>query len=167
MLCRRLCGIHYVSHHRTAVSHTPQQIVNTAASFYLAADRSSEQRPIAPGSVQMLIVPTVVCRAFAIELYFKAIIAIEGGTAKGHDLATLFGRLSQSSQDRIRADLSTTLSELSQKIAQVSNAFVDWRYIYESQSSTVDASFLYVLAFSAKSLAEALLANLAPNSSTQ
>lgn len=147
------------------MSHSPQQIINTAESFYLAADRSSEQRPLAPGSFQMLIVPTVVCRAFAIELYFKGIITLEGGTAKGHDLATLFGRLSQASQERIRADLSMSSSELAQKIAQVSTAFVDWRYIYESQSATVDANFLYVIAFSAKSRAAALLANLATNSS--
>ena len=92
------------------MGYDAQKIINTANSFLLGADRCSEQRPLAPGQVQMLLVPAVVCKAFAIELYFKGIITLENGTATGHDLSTLFSRLAAQSQLTLSTQLS--LSEV-------------------------------------------------------
>ena len=64
------------------MAHDPQKIINTANSFLLAADRALEQRPLGPAQFQMLLVPAVVSTAFAVELYFKAIITLEKGSKK-------------------------------------------------------------------------------------
>ncbi|MHB8321858.1 hypothetical protein HF292_011735 [Acidithiobacillus ferruginosus] len=80
------------------MEYNPQMIINTANSFLLAAERAYEQRQSGPGQFQMLLVPAVVSTAFAIELYFKAIITIEGGNARGHALFALFQDISENSK---------------------------------------------------------------------
>jgi len=136
-----------------------QKIINTANSFFLGADRCSEQRPLALGQVQMLLVPAVVCKAFSIELYFKGIIAIEKGSATGHDLSTLFSLLTAPSQLTLRTGLSLSEIEFNQKLKDISSAFRDWRYIFERQSSNLDAAFLNGLASASKALAESFVEN--------
>lgn len=109
---------------------------------------------MASGQVQMLLVPAVVCKAFAIELYFKGIITLENGTATGHSLSTLFSRLAAQSQLTLRTQLSLSEVEFNQKLKDISDAFVEWRYIFESQSANLDAAFLNGLASTSKALAE-------------
>ena len=147
--------------------HDPRQIVNTAASFFLAADRSLEQRSLGPGQFQMLIVPAIVCRVFSIELYFKAIVTLEGGSATGHKLDELYAQLSPNSQTAIRTRASLSEAELHQKLGEVSKAFVEWRYIFESQSANIDPTFLYNIAHAAKVEAETLLAKAAASDAPQ
>jgi hypothetical protein len=83
----------------------PRNIINTANSFFLAADRAFEPRPLNAHQVEVLIVPAVVCQAFAIELYLKAILVIEGQEGRGHDLNTLFSQLTEQSRAQIRGKL--------------------------------------------------------------
>ena len=134
--------------------HDPQRIINTATSFFLAADRAFEQRSLGPDQVQMLLVPAIVCRAFAIELYLKAIITLEDGNASGHDLSSLYGRTSQSIQVSFQNRLALAAAELAQSLAPISKSFVEWRYIYESGSVQIDPTFLYNFAYAAKVEAE-------------
>lgn len=136
--------------------HDAQQIINTANSFILAADRCVEQRPLALGQFQMLIVPAVVCAAFAIELYFKAIITLEGGSAKGHDLSDLFSRLSSNSQRALTTHLSVTQPAFVQKLKEISGAFVEWRYIFEQQTANIDMVFLNGLAKASRFVVESM-----------
>jgi HEPN domain-containing protein len=57
-----------------------------------------------------LLMPSFVCAALSLELYFKALIADEKGeTPDGHDLQFLFSRLSKDKQDRIRHFFNLTL----------------------------------------------------------
>ena len=45
------------------------------------------------------VLPAVVCTAFAVELFLKALVTVEkGGTPRGHSLTSLFSRLSHESQ---------------------------------------------------------------------
>jgi len=104
----------------------------------------------------MVIVPAVVCLAFGIELYFKAIIALENGSAKGHELSTLFSRLSPQSQAALRTRLSLGEVEFQQKLKAISVAFVEWRYIFEQQSANLDMAFLSDLARATKLLLESI-----------
>jgi hypothetical protein len=139
------------------MAHDTQRIMNTANSFILAADRCLEQRPLPSGQFQMLMVPAIVCRAFAIELYFKGIITLENGSAsRDHDLSTLFSCLSSNSQLALRTNLSLDEAEFAQKLNGISGAFVEWRYIFESQSSNLDLAFLEGLAQASKRLGESM-----------
>lgn len=144
------------------MAHDPQKIINTANSFLLAADRALEQRPLGPGQFQMLLVPAVVSTAFAIELYFKAIITLENENACGHDLSTLFKHISVKSKAMLLAGLQLEQAVFEKKLAAVSSVFVEWRYIFEQQSANLDFPFLTKLAQESKLVADAM-ANPAVN----
>ena len=144
------------------MAHDPQKIINTANSFLLAADRALEQRPLGSGQFQMLLVPAVVSTAFAVELYFKAIITLENGNAKGHDLSILFKRLSTKSQATVVTGFQLDQAAFEQKLGAISGVFVEWRYIFEQQSANLDFPFLTKLARESKHVAE-VMANPAVN----
>ncbi|MDO9219767.1 MAG: hypothetical protein Q7T90_01960 [Thiobacillus sp.] len=120
----------------------PLQVRNTAFSFLTAADRCFEMRPLPNGQFQMPLVPAVVCAAFGIELCLKAIISIEKGKATGHELHMLFIKLSPQSKATLATALSLHEKELQQKIGSISSAFVEWRYIYEADSASINTDFL-------------------------
>ena len=138
------------------MTHDPQQIKNTAFSFLLAADRCFEERLLPNGKFAMPLVPAVVCSAFGIELCLKAIITIEKGKATGHELLKLFIKLSPQSKAALAASLSLEEKALRQKLGSISSAFVDWRYIYERQSASIDSDFLHRFAGAAAQLLESL-----------
>ena len=133
-----------------------QKIINSANAFLLAAERAREQRPLGSGQLQMLLVPAVVCTAFAVELYFKGIIALENKNARGHELSKLFDRLSKESQTILIATLQLDRPNFEQKLKAISCLFVEWRYIFEQRSANVDFSFLEKLALESKCVAEGL-----------
>jgi HEPN domain-containing protein len=141
------------------MAYAPQKIIDTANSFLLAAERALEQRPLGPDQFQMLLVPAVVSTAFAVELYFKGIITLENGKARGHDLSELFERLSTESQATLVAKLQFDRQTFDQKLKVISSIFVEWRYIFEQQSAYLDFSFLDELAKESKRVAEGM-ANL-------
>ncbi len=136
--------------------YDPQKIINTATSFSLAADRALEKRPLGPGQFQMLLVPAVVSTAFAVELYFKAIITLENGNAREHDLSVLFKHLSAQSQTNLLDRLQLDQETFQQKLSAISGVFVEWRYIFEQHSANLDLSFLTKLARESKQVAETM-----------
>lgn len=136
------------------MAYDPQKIIDTANSFLLAADRALEQRPLGPGQFQMLLVPSVVSTAFAVELYFKGIVTLENGNAKGHDLSQLFECLSLGSQAALVDTLQLDRQTFDQKLKAISGVFVEWRYIFEQQSKNLDFQFLSNLAQESKRVAE-------------
>lgn len=138
------------------MAHDPQKIINTANSFLLAADRALEQKPLGPWQFQMLLVPAVVSTAFAVELYFKAIITLENRNAKGHDLSALFKRISAESQATLVTGVQHDQATFEQKLGAVSGVFVEWRYIFEQQSANLDFQFLTNLAQESKRVADAM-----------
>ncbi len=138
------------------MAHDPQQIKNTAFSFLLAADRCFEKRPLPNGQFQVPIVPAIVCTAFGIELCLKAIITIEKGQETGHELLKLFIKLSPQSKEALATALSLEEKTLSQKIGSISRAFIDWRYIYEEQSKSIDYQFMHQFSKAAAQLLDSL-----------
>ncbi|HSI38839.1 MAG TPA: hypothetical protein VK946_07195 [Methylotenera sp.] len=139
------------------MAYDPQQIFNAANSFLLAADRALEQRPVGSGQLQILFVPAIVSTAFAVELYFKSIVTLEGSIAKGHNLSVLFERLSPNSQATLVASFKIDSSAFKQKLAGISDAFIEWRYIFEQQSANLDFQFLQGLAQASRLQAESWL----------
>lgn len=146
-----------MSGRKAATALDPQRIANTAHSFLFAANRAAEPRPLPSGASEILMVPHAACLAFSAELYLKALITLEGGRASGHGLVDLFDSLSTASRDVIRAQLSMTKTAMKASLGDASDAFVTWRYIYESEARSLDLGFLRRLIEAVSSMAEALL----------
>jgi HEPN domain-containing protein len=85
------------------------------------------------------VAPFVVNSAFSIELYLKALARSHGTILKGHDLLKLLSSLPAAAREVINAVLPACRSELGPEgtsdlrtcVAELSNAFVDWRYLHE------------------------------------
>lgn len=118
-----------------------KSIYNIAHTFHLAAQRCEEQRPLQNGKFEMLICPAIVNYAFACELYIKYLLQINGvEQCRKHKLTDLFGLLPETSQQEIRTKMNT--ANFNQELNSISNAFVDWRYIYEKNNAFLHIDFL-------------------------
>jgi hypothetical protein len=121
-----------------------EQFNNTAAFLIHAADSGLDF------DVSM---PTVTCRAFALELYFKCLIAMDQkDNPTRHALSDLFENLHPGRQSEVRSHFDEYADEVKQRIAaehaagneelpvvdfdfvlaRSSNAFVRARYIFEA-----------------------------------
>jgi hypothetical protein len=73
--------------------------------------------------VNRLVMPSVVCAALSLELYFKALIIDEKGDAlETHDLQLLFSQLSQDKQKKIREFFQLTLQARTKTQQQLNQA---------------------------------------------
>ena len=88
------------------------------------------------------IAPFVVNSAFSIELYLKTLHELQGVTARGHALLELYDTLSDVARDTVfrfalehapeyKVKLNTR-EEFRSFVAEMNNAFVEWRYCYET-----------------------------------
>ena len=138
----------------------PFRVFRQAEIFLAASDLLSNfilPPGIVPGaSDARMVIPRMMNRAFALELYLKCLILLDGGTIPmSHEYDVLFNRLS----DLTKADLERRYEEsiqsnsvalaikshfasaefgLPQVLAAEARAFVRWRYVFEG----VPPSFL-------------------------
>jgi len=85
------------------------------------------------------VAPFVVNSAFSIELYLKTLAQHHGTVLKGHDLLKLLGALPVAAHVDINAVLPACRLEfpatgnpaLRECVSELSNAFVEWRYLHE------------------------------------
>lgn len=129
-------------------AYNPTQIYNIAHAFLLAANRCNEPRVQDIGYVQMLIVPTVVNAAFSCELSIKTIlnqhkISVPRGNS-GHKIDNLFYALPKELQNKIID--KTSCSDFDSNIQNISNIFVEWRYLFERDAASLPFNFLMTLA---------------------
>ncbi|MDP3110861.1 MAG: hypothetical protein Q8M71_02010 [Thermodesulfovibrionales bacterium] len=123
-----------------------EQAHNLSRSFLFAFQRCMEARQLPTGQFQLPVVPAVVCAALSVEIGFKAIILSEGNAASGHRIAELFKKISASMQDFIIKEVGLDRLAFTSSLDLVSNAFVEWRYIYEKDGANIDSDFLTKLA---------------------
>ena len=118
-----------------------------SSAFLIAAKRSAETRIIGE-RFEAALVPAIVCAAFSIELGLKSLIHKESNIEckKEHKLGVLFNKLSPTAQAKIAQIIKMPLTNLTEEINSVSNAFVDWRYVYEKPSLSINLGFLTDLA---------------------
>jgi hypothetical protein len=114
-----------------------QGMYNTAISFHEAAIRCAAPVEIEEGGTTSPTSPMIACYAFAAELYLKSLVVLDtGGVIPGHRLNVLFNRLRAETQksiaERYRNLLNATETDLREALSDLGAAFVDWRYIYES-----------------------------------
>jgi hypothetical protein len=77
---------------------------------------------------------TVVTHLFAIELFLKYLHAYSVGTSpEGHDIAALFSDLPATERDAVQAEYKGR-RPLLEVLEENSEAFIEWRYIYEQQT---------------------------------
>lgn len=128
-------------------------LVYQAKSFYNAyialeqINRADDQGPL-------LIAPIIVNGAFSVELALKAILEknqIEYG--KEHNLFVLYSLLPESFQSELFNHLVEKAPEYENakkcfdELVLISNAFVDWRYVYEDNPTPAfDIRFLSAFA---------------------
>jgi hypothetical protein len=91
------------------------------------------------------LIPGLICRAFSIELNFKALISQEGSFPKGHKLDKLFNQINESTRKEIikRSGFSKALFD--EKLKAYADTFVKWRYSYEYNNLHCDVRFLTLL----------------------
>ena len=123
------------------------QAKNSSRSFHLAFQRALEPRQTAPGQFEALMVPSVVCAAFAVELGIKAIALTKGAQPRGHNLNELFGALDAAEQSAIKTSVGLSDSDFQNELTAAAGAFVEWRYIYEA-TGTVSANIEFLQRFS-------------------
>ncbi len=89
--------------------------------------------------------PGVVCAAFSVELYLKLIYLLATGSPqRGHKLKELFAALPAKEQQRVTMKYGNP--EIAAHVAQMSDAFVTWRYEHEHESLTINPSALMAVA---------------------
>lgn len=141
------------------IADEAEKAFSTSISFQVASTRAFETK-LVEDKFQAALVPSVVCAAFAVELGMKARIISDGNKARlkklkganGHKLDKLFGLLSDSDRIWFIEGMKLSKDEFTDKLALVSETFVDWRYVYEKPEQNIDYSFLSELAVLASSL---------------
>lgn len=135
----------------------------TSISFQIASTRAFETK-FEDDTFKAAIVPAVVCAAFAVELGMKARIIYDGNKeqykelkgSSGHNLERLFALLSDTDRGWFIEGTKLPKSEFIEKLALVSKAFVDWRYVHEKTEQIIDYKFLSELAVLASTLPSSL-----------
>lgn len=92
--------------------------------------------------------PAIVCAAFSAELGLKELLRQRGiAFEREHKLLKLLELLPPEELQAIRAELAAHWPDLDSQLANASNAFVVWRYFFESPGPImVNSKFLAALA---------------------
>ena len=110
---------------------------------FMAAANRLHAEVNAGGPEQLrLMAPSIVCTAFAIELFFKSMLTLAETPSKGHNLKTLFEKLDDSTKDRLRAALNCTAGAFDCHLSHVESAFTSWRYAHEQGTLSMDLNFI-------------------------
>ena len=138
--------------------YDPVKILSTGDSFFKAAERCNEQRPIPTGNFEWLLVPMIVNRTLSCELFIKAILLYHGKASSGHDLCALWDQLPQEVQSKIKQVCHYNQDSIFvNKLAEIALAFKEWRYVYEYEKGTIDIQFLEILATALKEVSHEIV----------
>jgi hypothetical protein len=116
----------------------PRSAFDVATGFHEVAIRGAERvRDNNTGKIVAPLAPTVVCTAFAAELYMKAIALRRLPKVEGHNLAYLFKEVLQDDERDLIAEQyervrGANRSKLLKELAAIARAFTEWRYLYEA-----------------------------------
>jgi hypothetical protein len=122
---------------------TPASVLSISKDFHRGFELCYGNGLPANNGVKNAIVPAVVCLAFSIELGFKSILVGCNKPSEGHKFVELFGKLPDEIKTEIERFVVDDKSTFSSQLAAVSNAFVEWRYIFEGSGlHSIDIEFL-------------------------
>ena len=109
-------------------------IFHVAQSFYLAGNRAALNIEVAPNITQSLVSASVVNYCLALELFFKALIQVNGSKPpKIHKLYDLFNLIPDQAQRKIREDFEASIQgpKFDNFLSDISDYFQRVRYEYE------------------------------------
>ena len=119
-------------------------------SFLLAAKTLMVPRALTETTFQLPIAPAIVCYAFSTEIFLKSLLMRDGISYKKHDLFESFELLAPETKLKIMKSAHQKLKlnneDFITKLDKVKNAFIQWRYIHESDFGSIDLQFLTGLA---------------------
>lgn len=128
-----------------------REMFYVACSFTDTAERAVGDKTIEKeGWMRQNIIPEIVNRAFACEIFLKAMLTYKNIKFKrNHNLFELWKKLSKELSNKVEGEIyecieleeSVSLDDLINKIA---NAFNEWRYIYEENLKSVNLGFLKI-----------------------
>jgi hypothetical protein len=123
-----------------------QSCFDTGISFHVAALKCALPESTDGGGIFAPTSPVICCLAFACELYLKALLISRNRPSRGHKLQLLFNALDKSDIRGIGVQYAQLTgrrrSLLIKDIILVSNAFVEWRYIFEAGTVTLSPTRL-------------------------
>lgn len=111
---------------------TPASILSISQSFQRGHELCIGNGLSAENGKRNAPIPGIVCLAFAIELALKSLLLADKNQSGGHKLDELFGKLNPSAQAEVIRRVGLNEEAFLQELKTVANAFVDWRYIYET-----------------------------------
>lgn len=124
-----------------------QGLMNQAIAFFNAGSRCSAGISLTPSVTNSPMAPAVVCYAFSTELYLKLLHALTvGNPGKIHGLKYIFMALPQETRLKANNHYHSTDSDIETDIATVNSAFVDWRYIHEQATISINPQVLINIA---------------------
>ena len=119
------------------------QIAQVARVFVIGAKRCEEQRQLPNGKIEAPLPVAVVCLAFSVELFLKAILTMQSNHyGKEHNLKILFDKIDRAERDRVIGNTGMKSDVFLPKLEKAAGAFVDWRYLYEQGPMCLDYDFL-------------------------
>jgi len=125
---------------------TPEQaIFSQALSFATTASYLYDRDLVTVPRNGMSVAPFIVNATFALELYLKALLGSYGTVLCEHDLLKLFDALPPESHDALRQNFGKAkwqcgiadIIEFRKVLAELRNAFVEWRYLHEGRASGI------------------------------
>jgi hypothetical protein len=114
----------------------------SSAAFFTASERCLTERQCGDEIQTIILVPGIVCGALSIELAFKAMLIKAGGRVSGHKLSELFQKLEPRLQNEIIQAVGLDHDTFAYELTKMSNAFVQWRYIYEYPEVNLNLGFM-------------------------
>lgn len=119
------------------------EIISMSREFYRGHELCfGNGMPAKNGKLNALI-PAIICLSFSIELAIKANLYPAEQSMRVHGLNELFNNLSKEDQELVIKELSINRKDFEKKLLEVSNVFVQWRYLHEHPGvHTIDTQFL-------------------------
>ena len=140
--------------------------LRTADGYLLVAENLYQTQRNSVAFLRYYISPFAVNCTCACELYLKYLYFKQNGTPtkEHHQLLNIYNQLHADTKLQIKTEYEKLASILSleQCLATHNLAFVEWRYLYEGKTPSVDTKSLYNLAISLHNVC--LLSNEEANS---
>lgn len=126
-----------------------QQMFRHACAFADCSDFALEKLPHGSIDIEWYSTPAIVNSAFACEVYLKALLRFYAiPVKKEHGLKEFFELLPEKTKQWIKQTVliisggKWTDSFGLDMLDSISNAFVEWRYVYEYSKMQIDIGFL-------------------------
>jgi hypothetical protein len=97
----------------------------------------------APDALAMRTIPGIVCGAFAVELYLKCLLVLDGTEVREHAPSELFAALKPDTRKHVAKFFPTSSEgDVKRILTGLDGAFVGWRYVYEGRKNHIDHGVL-------------------------